>query len=835
MGNGCKCVYEKMKTSKFLFGTLVLALFSLVSCAKTSVIYTPTTPPQASSTFTKEAMQPTRTEKSTVLASSTATQTSVPATHSPTPFKLSQLAFAPENDARIDRLTTLNNSPIGVIEDLAWQPGGQMLAVIGSYGVALLDTNTWEWIWQIPYSSKYPELMFNVQGNLLVIMDGYGYASFVDVEAREVLKEVLVEGNFAISPDGRLVASTVGGHIHLLDWQTGQEIGLLQSRNDLGAIYDLAFSADGKTVIAGSDMGGIQVWNVETLDRLFAIPADIPSQVYQCAIQGGMYGEPVGNLILNCSYPSKNYVTIEHQIYLWNADRQSQFLISPGTSQSEYWDLVIDSNRQRLALFSQGGIEIWHANGKLEKTLAGIKGNGMSFHPESSDILAVWTDQSIQIWDVSTGTLSQEFLNPGSIAPVLELAFDPKAPGRMLAVGREDGTVEIWDVTTGQRLALGSNTSSEISGLAYNADGSRLVIGHRYEGVSVWDTQGEPSLLTSFKLEMNLFALALHPNGKTVYCGGNTGQIEQWDLETQKKVNQWEFDNHHVYSLAVSPDGLFLAAGDNIGQILLIDNGKQEVLNELHLNTGEAIDSIVFNPDGDQLVAASGRSIQVWEISGDKAIRAWKSQENVTRLAYSPDQCILASGNAGAVDLFDSQKAKFYTSLNNRGSRVQSLAFSPEGYLLAVGGDHGNVLIWGVLGALEKPVSYALPKVRCPSIQPLPTQTPTKSPTAKLTPSSTPILSPTSTQSPTDTPTPPVFQRNLYLTSPAMHGDDVLALQERLVRLGYEEVGIPDGYFGQMTEQAVRHFQEINQLEVDGVVGMITWNRLFSSEAVGAP
>lgn len=94
-------------------------------------------------------------------------------------------------------------------------------------------------------------------------------------------------------------------------------------------------------------------------------------------------------------------------------------------------------------------------------------------------------------------------------------------------------------------------------------------------------------------------------------------------------------------------------------------------------------------------------------------------------------------------------------------------------------------------------------------------------PTPKALPSLTPSITPT-----------PSLKRNLYLTSPFMQGADVLLLQQRLLELGYTEVGEPDGIFGKMTQNAVRLFQEKNNLEVDGYVGPKTWNKLFSDTAI---
>jgi peptidoglycan L-alanyl-D-glutamate endopeptidase CwlK len=52
-------------------------------------------------------------------------------------------------------------------------------------------------------------------------------------------------------------------------------------------------------------------------------------------------------------------------------------------------------------------------------------------------------------------------------------------------------------------------------------------------------------------------------------------------------------------------------------------------------------------------------------------------------------------------------------------------------------------------------------------------------------------------------------------------GPPVMLLQMRLVELGFDS-GVIDGVFGSATERAVRAFQKINRLEVDGVVGDIT-------------
>lgn len=92
----------------------------------------------------------------------------------------------------------------------------------------------------------------------------------------------------------------------------------------------------------------------------------------------------------------------------------------------------------------------------------------------------------------------------------------------------------------------------------------------------------------------------------------------------------------------------------------------------------------------------------------------------------------------------------------------------------------------------------------------------------------TPVLrTATPAFTPTPSPTLPVLIRTLSLMNPNMQGDDVFQLQNALLALGYTELGVADGSFGKLTDKAVRRFQEENGLTIDGVVGPLTWEKIF--------
>jgi N-acetylmuramoyl-L-alanine amidase len=74
--------------------------------------------------------------------------------------------------------------------------------------------------------------------------------------------------------------------------------------------------------------------------------------------------------------------------------------------------------------------------------------------------------------------------------------------------------------------------------------------------------------------------------------------------------------------------------------------------------------------------------------------------------------------------------------------------------------------------------------------------------------------------------------RLLYLRLPYLRGDDVLYLQRRLDELGFD-CGPVDGIFSPMLEVAVTEFQRNAGLNVDGIVGETTLDRMRRLQKVG--
>lgn len=149
--------------------------------------------------------------------------------------------------------------------------------------------------------------------------------------------------------------------------------------------------------------------------------------------------------------------------------------------------------------------------------------------------------------------------------------------------------------------------------------------------------------------------------------------------------------------LTFSPDGKLIAVASGDGKaVLVLDVAKGEVA--CTLPHAEVVFAGAFAPDGKQLVAGgydrekNAYFARVWEVGAEKELRRLAfGGGGIRSVAYSPDGKTVAIGGDGGktleVKLFDAATGKEVRAIPFPGaSSVKSVAFSPDGKTLAASG-----------------------------------------------------------------------------------------------------------------------------------------------------
>jgi len=148
----------------------------------------------------------------------------------------------------------------------------------------------------------------------------------------------------------------------------------------------------------------------------------------------------------------------------------------------------------------------------------------------------------------------------------------------------------------------------------------------------------------------------------------------------------------------------------------------------------------------------------------------------------------------------------------------------PIGLMLALGVTAGALAGCSTTGAQGSPAtsptgaSVTVTDTSSPTGSPAGSSTGAPGPTDTGSASATPSVSPSPSTSPSTSPSPSPSGPADGMLRPGASGPQVLAVQQRLVALGYW-IGTPDGRYGDVTAQAVTALQKAAGLGRDGVLG----------------
>ncbi len=252
--------------------------------------------------------------------------------------------------------------------------------------------------------------------------------------------------------------------------------------------------------------------------------------------------------------------------------------------------------------------------------------------------------------------------------------------------------------------------------LVYSPDGKTLATAGFPGVVNLWDMVNRKRIGTLKGEKSTIRSVTFSPDGKTVACVNDAGLVRLWDLATEelKQTLPGLSDSMRraartmmLDSIAFAPDGRLLAVSgfgptnadgdDRLYELRVFDiKAGQPIWS--HMGRGEQACSLAFAPDGATLARAGLRTVKLWDSKTGEPIRTLTpTKGTIFAVAFTPGgQTLVGGGNiltkdvnhqAGLVTFWNLMTGQIIHTLEGHTGGVHAVAVSPDGRMVASGGD----------------------------------------------------------------------------------------------------------------------------------------------------
>ena len=674
--------------------------------------------PAPSSLPTTLAATPTKTM--TALATQPLTATALPsqtvktanAVRENTPVPQPAAPISADNSSRLSELAIWGN---GSANDLAYSPDGNTLAVASSLGIYLYDDNSYR-LEVIETGQPIISLAFSPDGETLAVGSDDGKIDFWRWKNKKHIKTL---DSGSDQPIEYIIYSPTGDYLgysqysnesiyHVIYLQDGIKLQI-----GIQSYSNFVFSSDEKYIYYSPGNNTILRVSLETGKHWFFLQetseADIftfmavsrDGKIVAGANQRAVLWETKSNeLLLQVDIAGSPSVSSQHTsnckvmvdggyaIYATAMD------ISPD---DQYFVIGGGADTIQIRAVRDGGLL-----GSTPNEETGIRGRfgirKVLFHPSKPKIIVLHGDGLIEERDARTAKLLQQIAGHTNEYTSVVVSPNTSSSRTLLAVGATLGVVRMWDLVSGKivnELELQSNA------LTFSPDGAILAIGSDDWNIHLVTLAGgkQPDPVAGHSSPVT--GLAYAPDGKSLVSIDKDCRLRIWDVTSNLPKNSIAtlpigfvgFDSSG--QVIASPDGKLFAVMANEVSLLKNTNGQDYKLEKLKVMDQYDINGIAFSPDSKILAGVGYEQIVYVYVETGELVKNWK--ESGKWIVFSPDGSILAIGDEGGnIILLDAQTGNELLRFEAHRGSITGLAFSNDGRILISTSADGTVRLWGV-------------------------------------------------------------------------------------------------------------------------------------------
>ena len=429
-------------------------------------------------------------------------------------------------------------------------------------------------------------------------------------------------GPMATSPDGKLAAAASSqdmGSVDVIDLKTGRAIHSLKGHHvampqyRTSAVRDLAWSADGTTLLSGGDDNQVVVWDARSGKIRGKMAGNLPPQA--APAKSGQ--RPAG--------PSRG------SAYPIAVSADGLMIAGPSTGVADAVVRRISDGKVLHALVPEDDPVAEPDKSKpggpprIKRTTTGI-----ALSADGALVATSSTDRVIRLFNLATGKLARRIET--TTAP-------PSVPGRTVLFGKDgktlwcasgDKAIQAYDVATGKPRFEHLGPEGPVGRVAFSPDGTRVAVVGWDTMLRLYDAAGGRQLWSVFAHKGPSMACVFSPDGNDIFTGGGDGRILCWDARTGKL-------RRHLTQLAptggrglptiaddmaISPDGKTLVL-DLSWRAALMPTGGESAAQPKGLplfgpRVGGTFCNVAITADGKTVIAGcNGSTVFTWDLVAD--------------------------------------------------------------------------------------------------------------------------------------------------------------------------------------------------------------------------